>query len=116
LTTEFSTGQRLAQVDDLQAKTQVRLVDAEAFQDILVGQFREWHQDALVRRHRRNQRRDQAFHHVQHVVAFHERHFQIQLSEFGLSIATLILITKTTGNLKISLDTCDHQQLFELLR
>src|SRR3989338_7401565 len=55
------------------------------------------------------------FIHLHDILGLHKRHFQIKLSEFRLTIPTLVLIAKTTSHLKILVHARHHKQLFELL-
>ena len=50
------------------------------------------------------------------VVGIDERHFQVQLSELGLTISSQIFIAKASGNLNIAVIAGDHQDLFVELR
>src|SRR5439155_12728150 len=50
------------------------------------------------------------------VVAFDERHLDVDLGELELAIGPLVLVAKATGELIIPLDAADHQDLVELLR
>ena len=66
--------------------------------------------------HRFDKRGEHAFDQIHHVVALHKRHFHIELGEFRLAVSPLIFIAETAGDLEVSLDPADHQQLFQLLR
>ena len=44
-----------------------------------------------------------------------ERHFQVELGEFGLPVAPLALVSKALGDLVVPLKTSDHKELLVLL-
>ena len=53
---------------------------------------------------------------VENLIGRNKTHFQIKLSEFRLSVGAQIFVAKTAGNLKITVETGDHQKLFINLR
>ena len=53
---------------------------------------------------------------LKYIFLLHERHLTVDLSELGLTVCTKILITETFGNLEITVETADHQQLLQGLR
>src|SRR5512136_2239972 len=70
----------------------------------------------LIRRHGRDHRRVEAFHHCQYVVALYKRHLKVELRKFGLAIAAQVFIAEAAGDLEIAIHTRYHEQLLELLR
>ena len=56
------------------------------------------------------------FHHVDDVIALHERHLDVDLRELGLTVGTQILVAEAAGDLVVTLDAAHHQHLLELLR
>jgi hypothetical protein len=52
---------------------------------------------------------------IHHVLALDETHLQIELGEFRLPVAPLILVAKAARNLEVLLVSGDHQQLLQLL-
>ena len=59
---------------------------------------------------------DHVFEQIADFLFTRKRHFTIDLREFRLAIRSQIFVTKTFRNLVITIETCDHQQLFEQLR
>lgn len=57
-----------------------------------------------------------AFDESVNVFASDERHFEINLSEFGLAIGTLIFVAEASSQLKVFVAPSHHEKLFELLR
>ena len=49
-------------------------------------------------------------------VALGERHLNIHLRELGLAVSTKVLVPETAYDLKVAVETADHQQLLEQLR
>jgi hypothetical protein len=45
----------------------------------------------------------------------YEGHFQVELRELRLTVATRVFVTEAARNLEVALNPCHHQQLFELL-
>ena len=107
---------RIGQIDDFHAEPEIRLVRSIAGHRFRIAHFGKRAEDALVRRHGRNQAGDQAFHHREDVVALDKGHFEVQLREFRLAVAAQILVAHAAGDLKIFLVAGHHQKLFELLR
>src|SRR4029077_5024980 len=54
-------------------------------------------------------------HHVEHVLAFDERHLEVELAELELPIGAEILVTPTRCDLVIAVDPADHAELLEEL-
>ena len=54
--------------------------------------------------------------HVENGFLLRERHFEIDLGEFGLAVGAEILIAEAADDLKILIESADHQKLLENLR
>ena len=50
---------------------------------------------------------------LEHIFLFHERHLTVDLRELGLTVCAQVLITETLGNLEVTVETTDHQQLLQ---
>lgn len=57
-----------------------------------------------------------ALEHFQHVLLLDERHFAVDLREFGLTVGAQILVAEAAHDLEIFVVTGHHEQLFERLR
>jgi hypothetical protein len=98
-----------------QSEAQVGFVRAVAGDGFVISQARKGLQHALVRA---------GFNHpdvefldeVQDVVLGDERHFEVELGEFGLAVGAGVFVAEAAGDLEVPLHACDHQQLLELLR
>src|SRR5262249_23142053 len=56
-------------------------------------------------------------HRGEYIVLLHEAHFQVELIKLaGRPVGAGILVAKARRDLKITVETGNHQQLFELLR
>ncbi len=104
------------QVDQLHPEADVGLVGAEPFDGLLEGEPRE---RRLEDRPLRNGRpRDLDRHRLDepgHGRLVDEAHLEVELGEFGLSVAAQVLIPVAAGDLHVAVDAGDHQQLLELL-
>ena len=58
----------------------------------------------------------QVLEYLQHVLLICERHLAVNLRKLRLTVGTQILITETLGNLEVTVETTDHQQLLQRLR
>ena len=54
--------------------------------------------------------------HLHDLLFIHERCFNIDLSEFRLTVGTQVLVAETLGDLIIAIHACNHQNLLEQLR
>ena len=109
--------ERRRQVDELHPEAQVRLVRAEALDDLVVGEARE--RDLLDRpvgrrrpRHLDGHRLDEAH----HGLLVDEAHLEVELGELRLAVATQVLVAIAARDLEVAVDARDHEQLLELLR
>ena len=57
-----------------------------------------------------------AFEDLQHVLLFDERHFAVDLCEFGLTVGAQVLVAEAAHDLEIFVVSGHHQQLLEGLR
>ena len=55
-------------------------------------------------------------HDRKHIFAFYERHLHIQLRELRLPVGTQVFVTEALGELVVTVESSDHQQLLEQLR
>ena len=53
---------------------------------------------------------------LKHIFLLYKRHLTVDLGELWLTISTQVLITEALGNLEVTIETADHQQLLEGLR
>ena len=111
---EVGLSADVADVDQLHFKAQVGAVTAEAFHGLgvrhageLLGEFLaldvapDFADQVLVGGH--------------HVVLIDEGHLDVDLGELGLAVGTGVFVAEAASNLKILLDTTDHEDLFEEL-
>ena len=56
--------------------------------------------------------RHQAVNRLKNVLLLHEGHFDVDLSELGLTVGSQVFVAKAFGQLKIPIKACDHQNLF----
>ena len=112
---EVRTAHRVRQVKDFHAKAQVRFVRAVFVHGLVIG--KPLHRQRYFHVQRRLENfRNHGFHDRQDIIAFHERHFDVELGEFRLTVCPQVFIPETTGNLKITLVPCHHENLLENLR
>ena len=106
-----------AEVDQLHAEADVRLVRAEPLEGFLVGHPRERHLEERPVGH--GGARDLDGHLLDeghHGVLVDEAHLEVELGELGLAVAAQVLVAVAPGDLHVAVDAGDHQQLLELLR
>ena len=58
---------------------------------------------------------DHALEHFQHVVALHERHLAVNLSELRLTVGPEVLVPEAAHDLEVAVVTGHHEELFLLL-
>ena len=102
-------------IDQFHTKTQVRLIAAKTIHSFVPGQTLHRQLD-LFTHSAFKYIRHQAFHHFHNILSVYERHFNIQLSKFRLTVSTQIFIAEAAGDLEITLHTGNHQDLFKNLR
>ena len=105
---------RRATIAKLEAEAGIRPVGAEATQHLVEGESRERrnHLDPHCLEHGR----DDALDELVDVLGTNERHLDVDLGEFGLPIRAQVFVTETAGELIVTLEAGDHQQLLEQLR
>lgn len=75
---------------------------------------REWIRQIDVHRFLENTT-DHVFKQIADFLFFDKRHFAVDLGKFRLAVSTQIFIAETFRDLVITVETGDHQQLFEQL-
>ena len=50
---------------------------------------------------------------LEHILLFHKRHLTVDLRKLGLTVCTQVLIAETLGNLEVTVEATDHQQLLQ---
>ena len=103
------------QFDKLHIETQVRLVASVIFHGVMPSHTRESFFYIDTTNHL-EQMLGHSFENVQHVFLFHKAHFAVDLCKFGLAVRTQVFVTKTFHDLEITVETRNHQQLFQCLR
>ena len=107
-------GKAIRDFVQLHAKTQVRLVAAILANRVLIKHVRK----RPLRFNACNGAR--AHHHrfddVKNIFLARERHFDVELREFGLAVGAQIFVAKTFDDLEVAVEAADHQDLLEDLR
>ena len=103
------------QFHELHAETEVGLVAAVIFHGVC-----PWHaHERLVHLYATDfleQIFGHAFEEVDDVILLHKRHFAVNLCEFRLAVGTQVFVTEAFGYLEVTVETGNHQQLFQCLR
>ena len=103
------------QFHELHAETEVGLVAAVIFHGVC-----PWHaHERLVHLYATDfleQIFGHAFEEVDDVILLHKRHFAVNLCEFRLAVSTQVFVTEAFGYLEVTVETGNHQQLFQSLR
>src|SRR5262245_11958918 len=99
-----------AEVLDLEIEPQVGLVGAVALHRFLPRQSLEWRSDAEARLVK--QRDQHGLDYCEHVVLRDERRLDVDLRELGLPVEAQILVAKAPRQLKVAVESGDHEQLF----
>src|SRR5581483_3740908 len=66
--------------------------------------------------HRLERADDRRLHHVEYVLAFDERHLEVELAELELTVGAEILVAPARGDLVVAVVAADHAELLEELR
>ena len=104
------------EVDQLHPEAHIRLVAAEAFDHLVVGEARERHRrERPVRRGRPRDLDDHRFDEGHHGFLVDEAHLEVELGELRLAVAAQVLVAIAPGDLEVAVHARDHQQLLELL-
>ena len=108
-------AQNLGQVQQFHFKTRVRTVDTEPVHDFAVGNPRKGYRHLSI-----HGEREQVGHHplhdIEQTILRDERHLNIDLREFWLTVGPQVLIPETVNDLEVSVIPRDHEELFEQLR
>ena len=104
----------LGQFHQRVAEAQVRLVGAVLVHRILPRDARQRQLDLIAGG--LPDGGDDLLSHGHHIFLVHVGHLHIELSELGLTVGAEVLITVAAGELVVTLDTGDHEQLLEELR
>ena len=112
---ELGALEHVGEIHDLHAEAQVGLVAAVAVHGFAVGHAR---QRQLRRRQVRgpHQAHDQAIDDLDDILGGHERHFDVDLGEFGLAVGAQVFVAEAAGDLHVAVHAGHHQQLLVLLR
>ena len=111
---EVHTAHQVIDIDQLQRDAQVRLVGTEALHGFGIRHGREVAQ--LDIQHFLVETTDHGLGHAHDVLLVDEAGLEVDLGEFRLTIGAQILVTEALGDLVVTIDTGDHQQLLEQLR
>ena len=112
---ELGAACDLGRVLDLEPEAHVGLVGPVAEHRLGIREPRE-----RTRRRRLarcfERRDDDAFEHVEHVLADRERELEVELTELELSVGAEILVSPAGCDLVVAVEPADHEQLLEELR
>ena len=53
---------------------------------------------------------------LEYILLLYKRHLTVDLCELRLTVGTQVLVAETLGNLEVTVETADHQQLLQGLR
>src|SRR5580698_6307751 len=92
-------------------QAQVWLVGAEPAHGVIVGYARKWRgENNACGSEGRNKK---LLDHCEDALLVRKAHLQVDLRELKLAVGTLVLITEAACDLKIAVETGDHQNLLE---
>ena len=109
-----STFQHIHQFDELHTEAQVGLIATEATHSLMPRhtlQLRQLDATNLL-----EQMTGQILEDVEHILLIGKRHLTVNLRELRLAVGTQVLVTETLGNLEVTVETANHQQLLQCLR
>ena len=106
---------RIGDFNQFHRNAQIRLVRAEAPHGIGVRDAREGVRQIDVDRFLEHVT-DQVFHDLRDLGFVQERSFDIDLGKFRLTVSAQVFVTKTLGQLIVTVEASHHQQLLEQLR
>ena len=112
---ERAGAEFLGEVREFHAEARVRFVDAVAVQRLLEGEAFEWRRHVQVQRDFPDAL-EQPLNQVINVLAFNERHLDVNLRELRLAVGPQILVAVAARELEIFFDAGHHEDLLELLR
>ena len=111
---EAAASELAGQVDHLERRSQVGLVDAVARHHVGVGVAIERRMDLDA--DQGEEPLGQALHHRHHLVAPDERHLDVDLRELGLAVGAQVLVAEAAADLHVALAARDLEDLLEELR
>ena len=104
------------QFHELHAETEVGLVAAVIFHGVCPWHTHERFIRSSTPRISLEQIFGHAFEEVDDVILLHKRHFAVNLCKFRLTVGTQVFVTEAFGYLEVTVETGNHQQLFQCLR
>ena len=114
---KFRVLDRLAQVGHFQSIAEVGPVGRVLLHRLGVGDALErLADDVAFGNERLEQLRVEILDQIEHVVLVDEAHFQVELGELRLAVASRVLVAEALGDLEVFLHSCSHEKLLELLR
>src|SRR5438552_2854619 len=100
------------QVGKLQPESEIGLVGSEATHRFFVGHVQKGRRDVDTE-HVFPNGSHHSFNDAEDIVLDDEAHLEVDLSEFRLPIFTEIFISKAPDDLKIAIESGDHEELLE---
>ena len=112
---EFRRGEDGGEVADFNSETGVGFVAAVTVHRLVVGEAGkgEGDVDAVGLA---NDGGEHLLGHREEIFLGDEGGFDVELGEFRLAVGAEVLVAKTAGDLEVTFDTADHEELFVLLR
>ena len=112
---EARIGEDIGHVRDLKAESRVGFIRAVAVHGFLIGHAQEGqgHIDSAACFEHGG---DETFDERDDVVLLYEAGLDIDLSELRLTVGAEVFVTETAGDLEITLEAGDHEELLVLLR
>ena len=104
------------QFHKLHAKAHIGLVRTEAAHSVCPGQAEEGRFAQIHTAHFLEEVLCEGLKCVDNIVLLYERHFAVNLREFGLTVGTEVFIAEALHDLEVAVKTCYHQQLLQRLR
>ena len=104
---ELAAAEIFREIHDLHSETRIGLINSPTVHHFLIRNAREWRGHIVIERHFPNALK-QALDQRVNVFPINERHLDIHLREFGLTIRPQILITVTARELEIFIHTRTH--------
>ncbi len=111
---EAAVLHNVADILQLKAEAQVRLVGAEAVHGLPPGHAQEGGLDVHIQ-HLFEHPLQEALLDGHHVVLVDKGHLQVDLGELGLAVGPQVLVPEAAGDLHIAVKAGEHQQLLILL-
>ena len=111
---EFTAGNNVGDLANLQRITQVGAIDAKAIHGILPSHL--LNAANVIAKDVMPYCVRKSAHHGHDVFALNKAHFQVNLTEFCLSVSARIFVTQALTDLDVAIETRHHQDLLEKLR